>query len=504
LEEQYLDLDSNGYPKTLNAVNEPKAQQFKYVGTLLNRNLPDTPSGPYPAGQYIVLYDGEGTIEYHFDAAQNTALSAPGRDVINVTPSSGGGIYLVITSTDPNHTGNYIRNIRVVQSSYEAALKAGQVFNPAFLAILQNFRALRFMDWLQTNNSPLSSWADRPLMTNAFFGTSTGVPIELAVQLANTVGADAWLHVPHMADNNYITQMANLVHTQLGSKQRVYLEYTNESWNGVFSQTSWIQQQGNAMWPNTPNPFQNNRDWYGMRVAQMCDIWKTAWGADAGRVTCIMSGQAANNYIAAEALDCPLWTAGVPCSGHGMGAIAIAPYFGSQPYSNNGSFVLPIPSAWLSQSDGGLSSLFASMTSQNDPVIPKGGWLGQASGWEVLHTSGLKKYNLPIIAYEAGPGFASFPDGANTALTDLFIKANRDDGMATAYNTYLQQWKANGGELLMVFADVGQYSEYGEWGVLESIMQPVTPLDKAPPKWRAIQDFISSTPCWWLHCADTP
>ena len=505
-EEQYLNLDPNGYPKTLTSLNEPRAQQFNTVGTLLLRNLPNTTNGVYPPGRYIVLYDGQGTISYEFDAVKNAALSMPGRDVLDVAPSYGGGIHLVISSTDPNHTGNYIRNIRVVQAANEAALNAGQLFNPAFLGALQSFRVLRFMDWLMTNNSTLSSWASRPVLTSAFWGTASGVPIEAAVQLANAVSADAWLNVPHQADDNYVLQMANLVHRQLGSQQKVYLEYSNETWNGVFTQTSWIQAQGKAEWPNAEvTPFQLNRDWFGQRVAQICDIWKSAWGTDAGRVVCVLGAQAANPYTAGESLACPLWTAGAPCAAHGIGAVAIAPYFGG-----------PVPSAWTTQADGGLGSLFISLTSQNDPSIPSGGWLNQVSGWEAAYLPTLSLYKLPMLAYEGGQTFQGFPhgvnpDGSNTPLTNLYIAANRDTRMGIAYTNYLQQWKANGGELFVNFSDIGIYSQYGEWGALESLMQVMNPTtlqvdsswSRAPPKWQALQSFIANTPCWWAGCAGT-
>ena len=99
-----------------------------------------------------MLYDGRGTLTYGFDA---TLVSrSPGRDVINIVPSNN-GIDLRIVATDPSHTGNYLRNIRFVTAANEAAAKAGQLFNPAFLKLIQNFRALRFMDWFQTNGSTL-------------------------------------------------------------------------------------------------------------------------------------------------------------------------------------------------------------------------------------------------------------------------------------------------------------------------------------------------------------
>jgi hypothetical protein len=92
---------------------------------------------------------------------------------------------LRIIATDPKHNGNYLRNIKVVRAQYEAAAKNGQLFNPDFVDLLRKFRALRFMDWFHTNGSTLFSWADRPIRTQAFFGSAKGVPIEVALELAN-------------------------------------------------------------------------------------------------------------------------------------------------------------------------------------------------------------------------------------------------------------------------------------------------------------------------------
>jgi hypothetical protein len=499
-EEKYLNLDANGWPMTMTTVNDPNPQKFTELTLLLLRNLPNTPNGPYPAGQYIVRYQGEGTITYGFDAVKVTSLSTPGRDVLNVaSPSFNGGIHIVITSTDPNHTGNYLRNIQVVKAEQENALLAGQVFNPYFLNLIRNFRVLRFMDWFNTNGSTLSSWSNRPLITNETWATSAGVPYEVAMQLANAISADAWINIPVMADNNYITQFANLVHTQLGATQKVYVELSNEVWNSGFPQYAYANAQGRAIWPNAGAQADYGNNWYGMRVAQTCDLWKAAWGADASRVVCVMGAQGANPWSATEALNCSLWTGAGngPCSGHGIGAVAIAPYFG---YS--------VPSAWTSLGDGGLAYLFTSLSSQNDPSIPAGGWIARALGDVAAYGPILAKYNLPLIAYEGGQSFVSFPHGMNSnntpnSLTNLYIAANRDPRMQAAYQTYLQGWKSNGGQLFMHFNDVYPPSQYGEWGALESIMQTTSPLSNAPPKWQALQNFISGNKCWWSGCSAT-
>jgi hypothetical protein len=495
-EEKYLNLDANGWPITLTTVNEPSPQQFNSVGVVVQRSFPNTTNGYYPAGKYVVLYQGQGTLSYYGDAV--LVSRAPGQDTLNVANATASGIDIRITATDPKHTGNYIRNIQVVQAGNLAAFNAGQIFNPRFLNVIHNFSALRFMDWLSVNNSTLSSWANRPLQTNAFWGTASGVPIEVVVQLANTISADAWVNVPAMADTNYVTQMATLVHSQLASSQKVYVEFSNEVWNSAFSQFTYAIQQGQATFPSgLGSPFDYNRNWYGMKVAQTCDTWKSVWGSDAGRVVCVLAAQGASTYTASESLTCPFWKASAPCSGHGIGAVAIAPYFA---YS--------VPAEWASQLDQGLNQLFASFTSHNDPTIPAGGTLASASSNEVAYVNMLASYKLPLLAYESGQSLISFPHGmtsnnTNTPLTNLYIAANRDPRMGAAYTTYYQSWKTNGGQLMMVFSDVSSYTQYGEWGALESVMQTTTPLNAAPPKWQAIQNFISTNSCWWSDCAGT-
>jgi hypothetical protein len=507
-EEKYVNLDGNGWPITLNSVNEPTTQQFNSLGVLFLLGMPNTANGIYPAGQYIVLYDGEGTLSYGFDAA--SVRRSPGRDVINVTPSNK-GIDLRIVATDPRHTGNYLRNVKVVTAANEAAAKAGQIFNPVFLNLIQNFRALRFMDWFLTNNSTLSSWTDRPIPTNAFFGTSKGVPIEIAVQLANAVSADAWMNVPVMADDNFISQMATLVHSQLGSSQKIYVELSNEVWNPSFSQSKYAVDRGKALWPtrsSSRGDFEYNREWFGMRTAQMCDIWRSVWRSDP-RLVCVLGAQAAWSFSATEALKCPYWTQGAPCSGHAIDAVAIAPYLGGA-----------VPSAWTSQADGGLAKLFQSLDSQNDSTldeesffsrilrrwfrsgttIPAGGFTAQDAAWEQEFNTNLAPYRLPLLAYEGGQTFAN---GATEALDGLYMAANRDARMGQAYTRYFQQWKTAGGQLFMYYNDVGVESKYGSWGAVESIMQTTTPLSGAPPKWQAIQTFISGNPCWWASCSGT-
>src|SRR5262245_8876702 len=335
-EQSKLDLDSNGWVKTLTGVGG-QAVSFTKVGILL---LGELPAPYYPGGQYVVLYEGQGSLVYSFDGKKDLRASSPGRDVLNVTPSAA-GILIQITATDPNQTGNYIRNIRLVKADQEAILQSGDIFNSSFLDRIKSFRVLRFMDWMGTNNSLQSTWSDRPVQSRAFYG-DLGVPLEIMAALSNKLIADPWFNMPHMATDDYITQFATKARSLLTKNQKVYIEYSNETWNFIFSQATYMTNQGKAMWSFiTVTDFEKNRSWFGMRTAQVCDIWKKVWGTDADRVICVMASQAANPWVSKASLNCPLWS-GAPCSSnHGINALAIAPYFGGR----------GVPSSWTSQPD---------------------------------------------------------------------------------------------------------------------------------------------------------
>jgi hypothetical protein len=486
-EAAYLKLDANGYPTTLTASSaDPHTPQlFTSVGVLLERELPHSNGGtglPYRAGRYVVLYDGQGTLDYQLDA--KLVSSSPGRDIINVQAPSDQGIDLRITTTDPNHTGNYIRNIRVVKAEEESLLAAGNIFAPHFLSLMHNFRVLRAMQWLEIDDAGglLTNWSDRPMPSDAGWGGPNGVPLESVLQLCNTTGADCWLNVPHQANDDYITRMAVLAHANLGTSQKLYIEFSNEVWNDAYAQTAYASAQGHALWPDAGvSASAYNRSWFGMRTAQMCDIWKSVWGADSTRLVCVLGAQAGNSGTALQSLECPLWTGNgnAPCSKHNINAVAVAPYFGN----------FPAKRSLLAAADGGHAVLFQDLSSD----------LAQVAKGEAQDKAALARYNLPLIAYEGGQSLVTH----DRSLLGLYIAANKNALMRAAYMRALNDWKSNGGELYVLYTDIYGPGEWGVFGALDSFLDTVDPLDKAPPKWQAIQNFISENPCWWSGCTGT-
>ena len=275
-----LDLDENGWVKSL---PDPEDEtEYNSVGTVMFRNL-----GNYPGGKYVVLYEGEGTIEYGLDATKDEAASTPGRDIINVKPTNN-GIWLRITATDPNDTGDYLRDIQVLPEEYEYAQE--QVFNPEFLEKLQSFDTLRFMDWMATNNSTQGAWSDRPTPENSlFFGEIAS--IETMVELANRTHTDPWFTLPHMATDEYIMNFAQYVRDNLNPELQIYLEYSNEVW-GDFAQGWWVEQQGKEEFTDSAGGnYAKRMDWYSKRTTEITQMWDEVFDEDKDRVIGVMGAQ---------------------------------------------------------------------------------------------------------------------------------------------------------------------------------------------------------------------
>ena len=219
-------LDANGWltrmPPGLNS-----------VGTIWawgNGNDPATdPAAASRAGIYVLHYDGAGTIQLQGDA--KILSSQPGEIVFQNV--SGNQFMVNITATDPNGTGDYIRDISVVNEKYEGLYQTGAMFNPDWLNTVSDARELRFMDWMAINSTATATgWADRPQLGDATY-MKQGVPVEVMVALANQTGADPWFNMPTGASADYIRQFATYVRDHLAPGLVAHVEYSNEAWNGA-------------------------------------------------------------------------------------------------------------------------------------------------------------------------------------------------------------------------------------------------------------------------------
>ena len=231
-------------------------------------------------GTYVLSYEGEGTITYN-SGVKDEAASSAGRDVLNISNSQP-DLRLTVTSTNPN---NNIRNIRLVPEQYENQVNQayanddlGKLFNPDFVDKIRDFEVLRFMDWMGTNNSTKSQWSDRQHPDMYTFTPQEdlfdggGMPVEYMVALGNETNTDVWFTMPHLATDDYITRFAEYVRDNLDPNLNVYVEYSNEVWNGQFDQAQYARQQGQQLTHYDADEYAKGFDWYSKRTTEVTQI----------------------------------------------------------------------------------------------------------------------------------------------------------------------------------------------------------------------------------------
>ena len=538
-----LDLDANGWPRSMRNRHDSSIE-YDFVGVVMYDRL----AGHYPAGDYTVLYEGEGTLQYARDAVRvSFDYSEPvKKEIINIDPSRGGtGAMLKIVETDPNGTGDYIRNIRVIAPGFSA--ETTQTFHPDFLANVNKFKVLRYMDWMRTNwqyngdkpirdqnvsavsplddahplhdapenpyfvqpdpsgirSTSLRDWAERARASDAQYTTDYGVPVEIMTELANELDANPWVNMPHMASDDWVTGFATYMRDNLEQDQLIYVEYSNEVWNSGFYQARWVEERGKEMWPDSSvSDLEKRLSWFGMRSAQICDIWEEVFGAQAHQVRCLVATQAANSWIGEKMLDCPLWIE-APCHEHNVDALAIAPYFGQHTGMLQHRDDLQ---SWLSDPDGGLSKLFAELEYGNQ--LPEEQWLTKVtvdqakqniSDYAVL----AEDRDVDLVAYEGGQHLVhvGYPNTEldqtlNDQISELFITANYDPRMRDLYLTYYDHWLNTAGDVHVVYSSVGTYSQWGSWGAQEYMDDPEV------PKRQAVDGFLTIADCPWESCEE--
>lgn len=513
-----IDLDANGYPKSLPTADE-KHLKYRTVAALLFAG----DKGARQAGRYVVLYEGKGKVDYGLAAKKLPSESVPGRDVIEVSAGSDVGVLVSISSTTPS---DHIRNIRMIPpggvcekdkatyvsdmsqcktSAYVSLeeLAKTQVFHPAFLSDLRGFRTLRFLDWSRANDSKLADWSNRPKPGDAFWSGPDGVPLEVMFDLSKEAGADPWINVPPMVNDDYVRQFARLAKKRLGQKAILNLEYGNEPWNTAFPASRMYEAQGRAKWPaeaQKQNAHALRLNWYALRAAQVCALVKQEFGDQAGRVKCIANTQSGNVGVAEQILACPLAKSeiGAQCA-KSFDALAIAPYFGN--YIGLMS-VRSTVSQWFMKPDGGVSMVFDELfadTNGKAPLFaaghktPEAGALAEAHGWVLSSKAIADKYGLPLYAYEGGQHITREPVDTDPKMLELMYAANRDSRMGAAYTKSLEQWKAAGGQVYALYYHAAPYTR-ATFGLKEKQFQTDA------PKWSAATRFRDGVECWWNAC----
>jgi hypothetical protein len=430
----------------------------------------------------LVFYEGEGEITFF-----NSKILQKKTGEYTISLGSGNH-FLTIIKTNPK---NPIRNIKIIPEQFVINHKNGETFNPDWIKKMQGIAAFRFMDWMRTNHSVQSAWDNRPKETDRTW-RNKGVPIEVMLKLSNRLKAHPWFTIPHLADLNYVKEFAKTIRAKLNKNLTVYIEHSNEVWNGQFEQAKYANAVEKPEFNQSffTNTEQLGMQWHSMRTAQICNVFKNDVYADnKHQIKCVLGLQTVNFYKVETIIECPAWkNRQNGCFDHGIDYLGITTYFDGR---LNGSYSFPevnqLIDKWAESSVKSLPLAFEQLKTgihfnqfknyeKFEGIETK--LRKNIKGWKQI----AQEYGLGIVAYEGGqhltPRTNELRD--NPKVIAFLGELNRHKLMGELYTQVNQIWREEGGELHMYFNDIGKHSKWGYWGALEHV------ADKTSSKWEAI------------------
>ena len=447
-------LDANGWP-----LGVPDGVEAIEAFVLTNQ----APGGTSIAGRYVVTWDGQGDIQI-----TGAALDVDREgDVITFGFRPGEELVAVrIEDVDPEDP---IRNIAIVREDLVPFHQAGAIFNPDWIKRIENLRMVRFMDWMMTNGSPQTTWADRP-QPQDFSYVWRGSPVEVMVELSNQIGADPWFTLPHMADDAYVRAFATTVLNTLDSDLVVHAEWSNEVWNFIFPQAVWAREQAVELWgEDVPDGWMQ---YAGLRAAQVADIWSEVYAGHEDQLLRMVATHSGWFGLEEALLEAELVVRdGFARPADSFDGYAITGYFGFEIGDDEMTEQLR---AWVDAgtADAEVTQMLreGSFKELTDDVFPYQASVAERYGYELhMYEGG---------THVAGHGLQSQDD----VLTAFYNTYNYSPHMAGLYADLLAAWSENAQGPFNAFVDVSAPSQFGSWGALRH-------LDDVNPRWSTMQAY---------------
>lgn len=451
-------LDDNGWP-----VSMPSN-----VNKLESLILTDQPTDFQSIrGLYRLTYSGDVRIE--ISGAGRVKQRSQGEIWFEYPEGATGFVGIGLTRINPDAP---LTALSIVHEDWIEAHEAGAVFNPRWIDHIKDFRVLRFMDWMGTNNATVSQWDD--LRSEGDYTYGGGVPLSVMVELANYVGADPWFTLPHLADDDLVTRFAQTVRDELRHGLKAYVEFSNELWNFQFQQTHWADAQARELWG-----WRAGGDawvqYAALRAAQVAAIFDAEFGDQANeRLVNVVGVHTAWPDLAIAQLEGNLFRRewDTPLS-ETFDAIAVTGYLWPE-FDNDD--LIPRVLNWHAQDGEGL--VFDQLA-QN---IRNGSLRRLETELWPTHAEMARKHGLDLVMYEGGthvilPYNQEYNEEAGALLTAF----NYSPQMVDLYQQMFDGWSASGGQMFNAFLDVANPSRFGSWGHLRH-------LDDMNDRWQAVAD----------------
>jgi hypothetical protein len=400
---------------------------------------------PFGTGKFVCRYKGSGSLDVSGSAVSEVSkLAGETRFTLANSPSQLRVANLTYSVVAPN----YIRGI----DCRAAAASPTETFTPEFLSALSGFSTVRFMKWqMGTEGNWPVTWAKRTKPGDADYLKNDGVPVELLIEAANQAHADLWVTMPWNADNQYVRNFATTVKDKLAPGHQVYVEVSNEVWNGGYAVARQAAEEAKAesLPPASGSGMPGSLERYAEKTSQVMAIWSKVFAGQQARLVRVASFQHVAPYFSGLLLK-------YMDLHESIDAFATAPYFGFE-----------------AKDDMSLDQIMAALPGQAAAAVKEG----------LQQKAIAAKYGLRYLTYEGG----------QTVLLPKNVlleqQVERDPRMYDVYRDFISDWRSQIGDQLNLFALSGQIGQYGGWGLVEYLGQPVS----GAPKMRAVQDSIRAS-----------
>ena len=339
---------------------------------------------------------------------------------------------------------DYVRNLDCREASASPTAR----FDPTFLATIRGFSVIRFMKWqtaVEANTKV--SWATRNTPSSGDYLGNDGVPVEVMIELAKAANADAWFSMPWNADDNYVTRFATLVRDTFPRHRKVYVELSNEVWNGGYPVMRQAQSEGIAEGlDDGEGPYGQAMYRYAEKTSQVMKIWTEVFRGQTNRIVRVVSAQNANPSWSKRILD-------YRDTADHVDALATAPYW--------------------------------AFGDEDDKGQPLDEIMGKTLPARITETLALaSQHKKTAAAY--GKRYIAYEGGQHVWLNNnqpLVAQIERDPRMFGLYKSYIDGWDREVGDTLTLFALTGGIGKAG-FGLVEYQGQPLSET----PKMRAVRN----------------
>ncbi|MBD3239594.1 MAG: hypothetical protein GF331_03340 [Chitinivibrionales bacterium] len=372
-----------------------------------------------------------------------------------------------------------VKFMRPIEYNGAQSYDTSVTFTTPALELCSKFGALRFMQVANTlSDNMVAQWSDRTRRSYSCQqsrtfggGGSAGVAWEYIIQLCNETGANLYACIPFLADDGYIDSLARLIQNELNPDLKVYLEYSNELWNGHGdydmhrNHDAAIAEVNQGDSPLNYDGSTNDWIWAWRRAAkrglEISAIFREVFGDDAmmTRVRPLLMTQ----------------------QGDGQGMLSETLLFLLHYYNNPEHVDDPHPPNYYFYGAGGAPYYGASGDYNLENYWTSGDMDTSSFAQSLLIDIKLcATYGLKRVGYEGGH--------AAEAQNPVQVAAWSDSRMTTAVIDHHDAWSRYGGDLFTYFTLTG-------WGVDDLRYSFLTNVDSAnTPKMNAIDSLNAREP----------